>query len=976
MKANEFACTKKTISMRLIIFCILLFLITNPLASQNASADPSGIQLEKEGDQLYNQGKFSLAIEKYKASTQIFENEENWDSYIKDKISIMECYFYLGKPTEIFKLMEPVKKQCTLHLGDQHLLLGKLYYLDAKIDHRFRTADQIPALASKALDIFKKNKEDNRKTIAGCYNIIAMYWASKKDFDQALNYYDQALKIKIEALGNDDPSIGITLNNIGIVYYQLGNNGKAIEHYEKALQVKIKQLGDQHPRVSDSYFNIGSVYARDDNFDKAIAFFEKSIAIDRKNEEDQNRKLAHRLTSLSEAYFYKNKLNLALKYGHQAIDYYQKSEANPTLSATAHQNLGTIYQRSKQYKKALPYYQEALDALSPNQSTGSSWSNPKIEKWNVSERLFQVLREKMFTLEAWNIAEPETYKLEAALNTAEAVVQTIIFVQQDIETENSKFLFLKDSRLYFEKALGFCLALFEVTGDPIYQEKAVEIYEQSKAFLLRNILQNEQAQSLAAIPDSLKQGVNILKEALNEIVFQINKTTEAEEKNALQTSLFEKNRIYQSKVIELEQNFPKYFQMKNELAEFKLSAIQENIEKDKEAVFAWFMGEEQLFFFQITNTQIEVKRLEKDTTLETSIAAFSKMLNDNALASKKGNSKQLYLDFIHQSKTIFQEIFPKEISIPKSVILIPDGILNLIPFEILLTEDSENLAEIDYSTLPYLLKKASVRYAYAPSLLLVEPKKKETNQSEILAFAPTYAVADHSLLATRSGFSPLEFAQKEIQNLSQTFAIKSMVGSLATEENFKNLAHQYRFLHLAMHAFTDDETPSFSGLIFPKNAAEQKEEILYAYEIANMNLSTDLVVLSACNTGAGKQVAGEGPISLARSFRQAGCPNIVMSLWQADDETTSILMNSFYKNLKAGKGKAEALRLAKLSYLDQSRKNFPHYWAAFVLTGDNEGIALGKNNFLWWVIGAAFWLCLVLFFIKKTLDTDSHSLTY
>ncbi|MFT5763699.1 MAG: CHAT domain-containing protein/Tfp pilus assembly protein PilF [Saprospiraceae bacterium] len=950
--------------MRLIIFCILSFLITNTLASQNASADPSGIQLGKEGDQLYNQGKFSLAIEKYNASTQIFEQEKNWDSYIKDKISIMECYFYLGKGDEVFKLMEPIKEQCALHLGDQHLLMGELFYLFAKIDNRFRKADQVFDLTSKALEIFKKTKGDNRRKIAGCYNTIAMNWSSKKDYDQALNYYDQALKIKIEALGKDDRSVGITLNNIGNVYYHLGNNGKAIEHYEKALRIKIKQLGDQHPRVSDTYFNIGNFYARDGNYDKAIVLFEKSIAIDRKNEEDQNRKLAHRLTSLSEAYFYKNKLDLALKYGHQAIAYYQKTEANPILSATAHQNLGTIHQRSKQYEKALLYYQEALHMLSPTDIKESSLSNPEIEKWIVSERLFQVLREKMFTLEAWNQAEPANYKLEAALNTAEAVIRTIIFVQQDIETENSKFLFLKDSRLYFEKALGYCLELFEITGDPIYKEKAVEIYEQSKAFLLRNILQNEQAQSLAAIPDSLKQGVDILKEELNEIVFQSNKTTEAEEKNTLQIALFEKNRTYQSKVIELEQNFPKYFQMKNELTEFNLSAIQQNIEKDQEAVFAWFVGEEQLFFFQITNTQIEVKRLKKDTTLETSIAAFARMLNNNALAGKKGNSKQLYLDFIQQSESIFQKIFPKEISIPASVVLIPDGILNLIPFEILLTEDSENLAEIDYSILPYLLKKASVRYAYAPSLLLVEPKKKETNQKGILAFAPTYAVADHSLLATRSGFSPLEFAQKEIQNLSQTFAIKSMVGSLATEENFKNLAHQYRFLHLAMHAFTDDETPSFSGLIFPKNAAEQKEEILYAYEIANMNLSTDLVVLSACNTGAGKQVAGEGPISLARSFRQAGCPNIVMSLWQADDETTSILMNSFYKNLKAGKGKAEALRLAKLSYLDQSRKNFPHYWAAFVLTGDNETINLGKRNPLWFVLGFGI-LFLVGFYIWK-----------
>ena len=952
--------------MRLIIFCFFLFHTINPLASQSAPLDSLGLKLEQEGDQLYNQGKFSLAIEKYKSSTQIFEKEKNWERYITDQISIMECYFYLANSNEIFTLMKPVQEQCALHLGEQHLLMGELFYLFAKIDHRFRNAEQIPHLTSKALDILKKDKGDNRKSIAGCYNVFAMYWMRKKDYEQALNYYDQALNIKTEAFGKNDRSVGITLNNIGNVYYLLDDNSKATAYYQKALKIKIQQLGDQHPRVADTYFNIGSVYVRDENYDKAIDFFEKALAINQANEEDQNRKLAHTLTSLSEAYFHKNEFELAVKYGNQAIDYYNKSKENPIYAATAYQNLGTIYQSAKKYEQALPYYQKALEMLSPLPMEETPFDNPTIEKYFVSQRLFQVLREKMSTLNAWNKETPEVFKLKAALNTAEALIQTIIFTQQDIESENSKFLFSEDSRSVFEKALSFCLALFEKTGDSIYNEKALEIYEQSKAFLLRDILQNERAKSLAEIPDSIRQQVGSLKKELNEIVFQIKEAFDASQKSELENMLFEKNRVYQSNVNELEENFPKYFQIKNELAEFKLSDIQQNI-KDEEAVFAWFTGETQLFFFKITNDRIDFKRLEKPEDFKISISTFSKMLNDNLLASKKGNSKQLYLDFIRQSKSIFQEIFPAEISIPKSVVLIPDGILNLIPFEILLTDDSQKTTEIDYSILPYLLKKASVRYAYAPSFLLNDVTKNESTKDEILAFAPTYTSNDNSPLSMRSGFSPLEFAQKEIKNLGKIFSTKTMTGVSATEDNFKNLAQQYRLLHLAMHAFTDDENPSFSGLIFPGNSAEQQEEILYAYEIANMKLSSDLVVLSACNTGSGKQVAGEGPISLARSFRQAGCPNIVQSLWQADDQTTSILMNSFYKNLKAGKGKAEALRLAKLSYLDQSRKNFPHYWAAFVLTGDNEGITLENQNLLWWALGLA--LLAFLGFISIKINT-------
>lgn len=934
--------------MRFIIFCFFLFLSTNALASLATSMDSLGIKMEKEGDQLYNQGKFSLAIEKYKSSIQIFEKEENWELYIKDQISIMECYFYLANPEEIFKLIDPVQTMCKLHLGDQHLLMGELFYLLAKVDHRFRNGEQIPEFASNAIEILEKNSGDNRKTIAGCYNISAMYWVDKKDYEQGLNYYNQALNLKIEALGKDDRSVGITLNNIGNVYYFLEDNLKAIDYYQKALRIKIQQLGDNHPRVADTYFNIGSIYARDSNYEKAIDFFEKALRINKQHEEDQNRKLAHTLTSLSEAYFHENQFERALKFGNQAIEYYNKSEENPIYSATAYQNLGTIYQSAKKYEQAFPYYQKALEMLSPHPLQESSLDNPLIEKYYVSQRLYQVLNEKMSTLIAWNKETPEDFKLTAALNTAEALIQTIVFIQQDIESENSKFLFSKKSRLIFENALDLCFTLFKKTGKPIYNEKALGIYEKSKAFLLRNILQDERAKNLAEIPDSITQRVLTQKKELNEIVFQTKETSDIGKKNELENLLFEKNRMYQSNIIELEQNFPKYFQIKNDLVDFKLLDIQQNIKED-EAVFAWFTGENQLFFFEITNTHIEFKRLIKNKDLEKNIAAFSSMLKDNILASKKGNSKQLYSDFIDQSSSIYREIFPLEISIPKSLVLIPDGVLNLIPLEILLTGNSKSLTEIDYSTLPYLLQQASIRYAYAPSLLMNVPIKESTI-NEILAFAPSYANSDNLNLASRSGFSPLEFAQKEIKNLSQINITKTMIGSTATEDNFKDLAHQYRFLHLAMHAFTNDETPAFSGLIFPSNDEKQIPEILYAYEISNMELASDLVVLSACNTGSGKQVAGEGQISLARSFRQAGCPNIIQSLWQADDETTSILMEKFYKNLKEGRGKSEALRLAKLSYLDQSRKNFPHYWATFVLTGDNDSIDFGQSNILWYLI--------------------------
>jgi CHAT domain-containing protein len=187
--------------------------------------------------------------------------------------------------------------------------------------------------------------------------------------------------------------------------------------------------------------------------------------------------------------------------------------------------------------------------------------------------------------------------------------------------------------------------------------------------------------------------------------------------------------------------------------------------------------------------------------------------------------------------------------------------------------------------------------------------------------------------------SSLQYTQTEVEEINHLFTGQSHIGNLATEAAFKSEASKHSILHLAMHAHTSDENPMYSRLIFQQGASEGGEDgMLYAYELYNMNLQAELAVLSACETGTGKLQNGEGIMSLSRAFKYAGCPNIVMSLWQADDASTKDIMVQFYQNLKLGKGKAGALRHAKMEYLKNSEmnKSHPFYWATFVLAGDGK----------------------------------------
>ena len=194
---------------------------------------------------------------------------------------------------------------------------------------------------------------------------------------------------------------------------------------------------------------------------------------------------------------------------------------------------------------------------------------------------------------------------------------------------------------------------------------------------------------------------------------------------------------------------------------------------------------------------------------------------------------------------------------------------------------------------------------------------------------------------------------------------RAFLGPEATEENYKKYALNSYVIHFSGHAFTNDSIPLYSGLALTQNTDSSEDGFLHAYEIYNQSLQAELAVLSACKTGIGKQIRGEGVMSLARAFHYAGCPNIAMSLWPADDKATKELMIEFHKQLKAGKAKDEALRQAKLYVLDK-HKSHPFYWGAFVLIGDNAPVHF--NTSYWWLawsLGGILVLIAIYWFLQR-----------
>jgi CHAT domain-containing protein len=216
---------------------------------------------------------------------------------------------------------------------------------------------------------------------------------------------------------------------------------------------------------------------------------------------------------------------------------------------------------------------------------------------------------------------------------------------------------------------------------------------------------------------------------------------------------------------------------------------------------------------------------------------------------------------------------------------------------------------------------------------------------------------------------PIPGAKQEVENISEIFRSDRWTGKEATESTFIEKATGYAILHLAMHTIVNDENPMYSKLVFYQEEGQEEDNLLNTYELFDLSLNAEMAVLSACNTGYGKLQRGEGIMSLARGFLYAGVPSIVMTLWPIEDAATADIMKQFYENLAEGMQKDDALRKAKLDFLENTDMltAHPHFWASFVNIGPAKPLNHTQSSLstLWWIGGGLILLLLLLLWRYK-----------
>ena len=341
--------------------------------------------------------------------------------------------------------------------------------------------------------------------------------------------------------------------------------------------------------------------------------------------------------------------------------------------------------------------------------------------------------------------------------------------------------------------------------------------------------------------------------------------------------------------------------------------------------------------------------------------------------------KQQYTQAAHQ---LYQTLIaPIAHLLSEEVLIIPDGKLAYIPFEMLLTQETS--PETPYADYPFLIKEKTISYAFSATLWLEMREKihaRAANHS-LLAVAPTYLnLSPTGLFASAEQqrgeyLGPLLYNQEEAQRIRQLMNGTEMLDTNATRQAFLDEAGDYQILHLATHGKINDASPNYSFLAFygPKDSLFLEDTIqqgisgLFLADLYNLQLNADMVVLSACETGVGKLYRGEGIASLARGFTYAGAKSIITTLWQVNDKETRTFMEAFYTYLKEGHSKSDALRQAKLDMIQSSEKLAdPFFWAPYVGMGDMRPLEWNKNIYgIGWGIAGILLVILSIVYLRR-----------
>lgn len=790
---------------------------------------------------------------------------------------------------------------------------------------------QAVASSEQALKIHRKLKDESG--ISSDYYALGVYRYFMGDYGRTKDYMESCIALREKLYNKKHYSLIGPYEVLGIAYEESGDYEKTLYYLKKARPVIEANFGESSLASSQNYENTALCFKNINQLDSALYYIKLANAIQVKEAAENDYVLGVHYFNYANILYLLNDLAGAREMVKRCDQVYTNLGMN--TSSEYAQNLA-LYGKmaSEEYKwtEADIWFEKALDILSlpaqPEEQIKSFLLTPN-SLWLINEYSDYLYQKYQFTKDPGSLKKFENYS-NIYLDLSDK------FRKQFIDPY-TKSILIKDNAEVYNRNIGIYHQLFQQSGDSTYLKAAYKFSEYGRASLLRDI-QDDKIQAYAGLPDTILQKEGALKKKITQLNQQLLDDPASE---TLKKELFSAKEALNTFIDRILDEFPAYYDLKFNTSIPSLEEIKSRLDKDENLIE--YMQDDTAYYALVIHPEnTGLLYLGNRMLINEQIKRWK-----TALVNQDEETVQDAGTFLYQQ--LWQPLEPSLSG--NRVTVIPSGPLFYLNFETLPLDPSS-----------FLIERYNLTYALSFHLLFSESQQKEGNT--IFAIAPGFedVIKEQYQTQLDSMETPdpeflntvrQPWSLKLISYLKRKFSPFTLIGTKATESNVKANIQKGKVLYFGTHAIANPSDPLRSKLVLAKEMGLQKEDgYLHAYEFFGLPLEAELAILNACESGLGNLQAGEGMISLAYSLHFAGCPSTVMSLWKVDEKISTGITQSLIDYLDQGYAKSEALRQAKLDYLEVADPMLrqPFYWGGMVMMGKDGPVELKKKPFTWLIL--------------------------
>ena len=859
---------------------------------------------------------------------------------------------YKEAETYFLQALEMLKRL----LGEEHSSVAKSLSNLALLYHSQGRYSEAETYYLQSLEMLRNLLGEEHPSVAKSLSNLALLYYSQGRYKEAETYYLQSLEMKKRLLGEEHPSVALALNNLAALYHSQGRYKEAETYYLQSLEMRKRLLGEEHPDVAQSLNNLAALYSAQGKYSEAETSYLQALEMRKRLLGEEHPSVATSLNNLAVLYKNQGRYSEAETYQLQSLEMKKRllGEEHPSV-ATSLNNLAVLYKNQGRYSEAETSYLQALE----------------IDKRILGEEHPSVATGLSNLAGLYWAQEKTSLAITLYTQSLEIGESNLIYnLFAGFERQKRNYL----NKIARDAHMNLSLHLNSAPNNPQAANLAFNTVLQRKGRVLNFFSNSLQIlrQRLETKDQKLLGELTITYSQLANLIYNRPEKLPLEQYKVQVALLEEKVKKLERELSNLSQEFRQEFQTPNITSVQKLipaeTALLEFVKyRPYNPKTNEYSQPHYAAYILTPKGEPQGIDLGETTTIEQAVKLFRYSLADAETPEEQLQETARKLD------QLVMEPVRQVLGNSKQLLVSPQAALNLIPFEALVDEQGQYLVE-NYS-FTYLtsgrdlLKLSEPTPNEQPSLVVANPNFEvpgqlaslpQPNQESSLVVKPEVPGQLASLppkTQTRSldldhiPFIDLPGTEAEGKAIAKKLGITPLMNSQATEAAIKQV-NSPKILHIATHGFfqtpeasnLDDQTYQdnpllLSGLVLAGFRTEQsgsdEDGILTAQEVSALNLfNTKLVVFSACDTGLGALDAGEGLYSLRRALVIAGAESQVISLWKVEDNATKELMVSYYDKILANQGRSEALRKTQLEMLNSEDHSHPHYWAAFIPSGN------------------------------------------